>query len=237
MMEQLITHLLYLHIAAGTLALITGPLSMANRKGSRQHRKTGKLFFAAMMVVSVTAVFVAASPVKSDPFLLIVGVFSAYLVLTGYRILYLKDLSKGHKAPQLDWGISTVMLVFSIYFIYSGITGIMKDRSGSNDIVSIVFGSIALLLVIKDLRNYTAGPIDKDFWLYDHITRMIAGNIAAFTAFLVVNNTVLPPVVAWLAPTVIGTCIISYNIRKYKMKARGGKAAKEQTVVKINVVD
>ncbi len=224
-MEELIQFLIYLHIAAGTVALITGPVSMANRKGGKQHRLTGKIFFAAMMVVSVTAVIVAASPAKSNSFLLIIGIFSAYLVTSGYRVLYLKDLAKGHKAPLLDWAISVVMAVFAIYFVYSGI-----NTLNSNGIVSVVFGSIALLLVVKDVRKYTKTHVDTNFWLYDHITRMIAGNIAAYTAFLVVNNTILPPVVAWLAPTVIGTGIIIYNLRKYKLKHKGSRAAKESVV-------
>lgn len=231
-MGQLIEFLIYLHIAAGTIALITGPLSIANKKGGKQHRLTGKLFFAAMLMVSATAVLVAASPAKSNPFLLIMGVFSAYLVSSGYRILYLKGLAKGQKALLLDWGISVIMAVFAVYFIYSGVATVQ-----SNGIISIAFGSIALFLVFKDLRKYIRTPTDKNFWLYDHITRMIAANIAAFTAFLVVNNTMLPPVVAWLSPTVIGTLFIGYNIRKYKAKVKNGRTAKELAIVKIKVVD
>lgn len=223
-METLFTVLLILHITAGTISLIAGPLSMINRKGGKQHRLTGKIFFYAMMLVSGTAVTMAALPGHHSPFLLIIGVFSAYLVISGYRVLNLKGLAKGQKPPLQDWGISLVMAAFAAYFIFTGITG---GNFGSSSIISIVFGSIALLLVAKDVRKYTKAPADKNFWLYDHITRMIAGNIAAFTAFLVVNNTVLPPVVAWLGPTVIGTAIISFFITKYKLKAKKGKATEE----------
>ncbi|MCC9165230.1 hypothetical protein [Pontibacter harenae] len=222
-METLFTALLILHIAAGTIGLISGPVSMVNRKGGKQHRLTGKTFFYAMMLVAVTAVAMASLPNHHSPFLLIIGVFSAYLVSSGYRVLYLKGLVKGQKPQLLDWAISFVMAAFAAYFVLSGLIGGMSSSFGnSSNIVSVVFGSIAMLLVAKDIRKYTKAPADKNFWLYDHIARMVAGNIAAFTAFLVVNNTPLPPVVAWLGPTVIGSAVISFFITKYKLKARKG---------------
>ncbi|MCC9136577.1 DUF2306 domain-containing protein [Pontibacter silvestris] len=219
-METLFTVLLILHITAGTISLISGPVSMANRKGGKQHRFTGKVFFYAMMLVSVTAVSMAVLPNHHSSFLLIIGIFSAYLVSSGYRVLYLKDLTKGQKPQQLDWLISLTMAAFAAYFVYSGLTGSTSSSFGNSNVISVVFGSIALLLVAKDIRKYTQAPADMNFWLYDHIARMVAGNIAAFTAFLVVNNAVLPPVVAWLGPTVIGSAVISFFITKYKLKAR-----------------
>ncbi|MFD2999694.1 hypothetical protein ACFS7Z_04940 [Pontibacter toksunensis] len=231
-MEALFKTLLILHIAAGTLALVAGPLSMINKKGGKQHSRTGKLFFYAMMLVSGTAISMAVLPAHHSLFLLIIGVFSAYLVSSGYRVLYLKGLARGQKAPLLDWVISLTMAAFAAFFIYLGLSGILSGSGSSSSTVSVVFGSIALALAAKDVRKYTKAPADKNFWLYDHITRMIAGNIAAFTAFLVVNNTLLPPLVAWLGPTVIGTAIISFFITKYKQKARR-KATAETVIVKI----
>ncbi len=232
-METLFKTLLILHIAAGSVSLVAGPVSMMNRKGGKQHSFTGKAFFYAMMLVAVSAVAMAVLPNHLSPFLLIIGIFSAYLVSSGYRVLYLKGLVRGQKPLVLDWAISCTMAVFAVYFVYSGLTATINNSFGSSHIVSVVFGSIALALVVKDIRKYTKAPSDKNFWLYDHIARMVAGNIAAFTAFLVVNNTVLPPVVAWLGPTVIGSAVISFFITKYKLKAKKRKAAEETAVASL----
>jgi hypothetical protein len=48
---------------------------------------------------------------------------------------------------------------------------------------------------------------------------MIGAYIASITAFLVVNNTILPSLVAWLAPGVLLTPLIFYWINQYKGKA------------------
>lgn len=75
-MEALFKTLLLLHIAAGTVTLVSGPVSMMNRKGGKQHRLTGKVFFYAMMLVTVTAIAMALLPGHHSPFLLIIGVLA-----------------------------------------------------------------------------------------------------------------------------------------------------------------
>ena len=65
-------------------------------------------------------------------------------------------------------------------------------------IVFIVFGSIGLKMVRSDFNNFRRRSAAANTWLLVHIQRMIAGYIAALTAFMVVNNQILPPVVAWL---------------------------------------
>jgi uncharacterized membrane protein YfcA len=45
---------------------------------------------------------------------------------------------------------------------------------------------------------------------------MTGAYIAAFTAFLVINNTFLPPVLAWSLPGIIGGIFIGRTLRKIK---------------------
>ena len=49
---------------------------------------------------------------------------------------------------------------------------------------------------------------------------MMGSYIAAMTAFIVVNNTILPEIVAWLLPTVIVTPLIIKWSRKYKIQTK-----------------
>jgi type IV secretory pathway component VirB8 len=47
---------------------------------------------------------------------------------------------------------------------------------------------------------------------------MIGAYIASITAFLVVNNTILPGVVAWLLPTAVLVPVLIKWSRKYAVK-------------------
>ncbi len=159
-----------------------------------------------MLLVGASAFFMAL--VKPNSFLFMVGIFSTYLVSTGVRILYLKQILRGQKPLLIDWFLTFAMLVFGLGFIISGAHNIINGNYFA--ITSVVFGSIGLSLVAQDLGLYSGKTTLKNYWLVMHITRMVAGNIAAFTAFLVVNNTILPALAAWLLPTVIGTALIAY---------------------------
>jgi hypothetical protein len=48
---------------------------------------------------------------------------------------------------------------------------------------------------------------------------MLGSYIASVTAFLVVNNTILPPMIAWLLPTAAVTPLIVTWSRKHKKVA------------------
>lgn len=70
----------------------------------------------------------------------------------------------------------------------------------------------------KDIKLYKGNNTVKNYWLLIHIQRMIGAYIAALTAFLVVNNTYLPSLAAWLLPTVILTPLIFYWSKMYANK-------------------
>ena len=213
-MATLYNLFLFGHIVAGTLALLSGTVSLIRRKGDKKHRLIGNIFLYSMLLVGASAFFMAIT--KPNYFLFMVGIFSTYLVGTGIRILYLKQIPQGQKPLWLDWLLSLAMLVFGLAFIFSGLRNIINTNYFG--IAYVVFGSIGSSLVAQDFALYFGKVKLKNYWLYMHITRMVAGNIAAFTAFLVVNNTILPALVAWLLPTVIGSAVIAYYQIKYKTK-------------------
>lgn len=80
--------ILYLHIAGGTVGMISGATALALRKGGRGHVLAGNVFFVAMLVMAGIGGFVA-------PFLLTAqgnpklfdsaaGFFTCYLVVTSW---------------------------------------------------------------------------------------------------------------------------------------------------------
>lgn len=205
------TIFLALHIAGGTIGLSSGSLVLALKKGSARHVKMGTIYFWSMLTAALTSFILAV--MHPNYFLFIVGVFSAYLVLTGKQYISMRNLSSPNRVA---WLVTIGMLIFSLLFIGLGIY--LLNHNNTFGMVPIVFGFISLLMVFQDYRNYTGKAAIRNFWLTTHLQRMTGGYIASATAFLVVNNSFMPEVVAWLLPTVILTPLIFYWTGKYRAK-------------------
>lgn len=205
--------LLGLHICAGFTALISGFFAAVTQKGGVRHRLSGRVYFWGMTGVFVTAV--AIGLLKALWFLFMVGFFSYYMVVRGYRILYLKKLGAGQKATLLDWAIAFTGFAFGAGLIIWSLFAAQKSFSA----VPLVFGIICMGFAAKDMQLFIKGPMFKTHWLFGHIAGMGGGYIATWTAFLVTNVHFLPPVLVWLAPTVIGGALIVRSIRYYRSKA------------------
>lgn len=202
---------LSIHILFGSVALFVAPAAMLTRKGGLWHRRWGKIFFWAITGVAVTAVVM--SFIRSGLFFLLVALFSFYLALTGYRVLY-------RKTPQqlpsnVDRIAASTMLLGGLALIAYGVYLLVTSSFG---IVAIVFGVIGFLFGISDLRDFLHQPADKMAWWYSHMTRMLSAYIATVTAFSVVNFKFLPPFARWLWPTIVGTVGIVIWTRHYRRK-------------------
>ena len=205
---------LIMHIAGGTVALFSGACAIFAPKGGRAHRLAGKTYFWSMTTVFVSALILAIA--HDNPFLFAIGFFSYYLVVKGYRNLYLRKLGEGQRAAPLDWGIVIVASLFSGYLLWWGISAFLGGvRFG---IVSSVFGAVALRSIVYDIRKFSGGPVEKMHWLYGHLSGMGGAYIATLTAVVVVNVQIGPGWVWWLLPVSIGLPLIEYTIRKYRKR-------------------
>lgn len=213
MNEPLFTGILWIHIIAGSLALLAGPIAMFNQDGGKLHRQSGIIYFYSMMVIFVSSIVL--SIVRENWFLFMVGIFSGYLVLTGYRALKLKMLHRGQKAESIDWFILFISLLAGVGLMAMGVW-LLWSKSNSFGLVPIVFGGVMLSGVKEDYKRFTVPPTEKNHWLLKHISGMMGGYIATLTAFLVQNVHIDPNFIVWLAPSVLVTPIIIYSTRKIK---------------------
>ena len=216
-MEKWLPFLIITHISGGTIALLSGIIPMVATKGNKAHRLFGKVFFAGMTVVFVTSF--AVSIIKNIPFLLLISIFSYYSVANGYRSLYLKKLHMGQKATLVDWVLNIVAGIFILSMVVWGAYLMGTNINMQMGTVSLVFGLLGCRGIYATVSNFTKAPTRKTIWIESHIGGMVGGYIASVTAFLVVNNDKyigLPPVIAWLLPTVLLVPYILYWTRKYK---------------------
>ena len=107
------------------------------------------------------------------------------------------------------------MALFGSAFIVFGLLNLFNGKTFG--IVFLVFGLISLLFVRQDWITFKGQSTIRNFFLTTHIQRMMGSYIASVTAFLVVNNDILPPVFVWLLPTVVIAPLITIWTRKYKV--------------------
>lgn len=207
--------MLVLHIAGGTVALLTGLGAMLTAKGDKLHRLFGKIYFWGMTAVFVGALFTAIGHRRD--FLLMVAFFSYYMTVRGYRILSQKKLHAGQKVAAWDWAFAGVSGLFIFSLIGWGTWALLNGNTMG--IVGIVFGLIGSNSLFQDVKTFVKPPQQKMHWWYGHISSMGGSYISAVTAFVVVNIQ-LPQFqwTLWVLPGVIGGIIIGRTIRKYKAK-------------------
>ncbi|MCA6365721.1 MAG: DUF2306 domain-containing protein [Cytophagales bacterium] len=202
--------LIYSHAFLGGIALFSGMVSLIAKKGKTIHRKSGKVFLFSMLSSALTALIISVLPNHESAFLFSIGVFSSYLILTGYRAISYKSKNVN---LTIDKIISWTMIVLAFLMMFYN--PIFNNKV---NIVLTVFGIVGLFLSIRDLILYknierlTAG------WLKLHLGKMIGGYISATTAFVVVNDF-FPSFYGWFIPGIIGGFYITYWMNKLKSKA------------------
>ncbi len=208
-MESLAQLLIIAHAAFGGLALLAGTLALVFKKGSVKHKRTGIVFYYGMLVSAGIALVVSMLPNHESVFLFVVGLFSLYFILTGYRALRFK---KSNPNLKVDKMIACGMIVTAVVMLLNPILVHSK--------FNIILGVFALLgstFAYRDLKSFKNPESLQKTWLKQHLGKMMGGYISATTAFIVVNQ-VFPSFYGWFIPGIIGTFYIVYWTRKVSPK-------------------
>lgn len=209
-MITLFNALLIIHIICGTIGLLVGTYQLYAKKGDNTHKKLGNVFFYAMVTNALVSLPLAC--IHPNYFLFIVGVFGVYMTLSGKRYLNKKTVSD---VQTTDWFLSILMFVFAMAFLVFGIYQLLQKNNFG--LILIAFGAIGTRFVYTDYLNFTGKSKIKNYWLTTHIQRMVGSYIVAVTAFLVINNTILPPLIAWLSPSFLLVPLIVFWSKKHKI--------------------
>ncbi len=89
--EIIIPYLIFIHAGFGGIALVAGSLALITTKGSLVHKKSGRVFFLTMLISALVAIVISLCPGHFNSMLLSIGVFSTYLIVTGYRAISYKN--------------------------------------------------------------------------------------------------------------------------------------------------
>ncbi|MEP3211430.1 MAG: DUF2306 domain-containing protein [Maribacter sp.] len=201
--------LIIIHASFGGIALISGAISLIAKKGKQLHKKSGKIFYYALLVSVTLSLVIALLPNHKSAFLFSIGLFSNYFIIGGFRSLRYKQRSI---SVQLD-------KMMAYFIIMVGITMILYPilLQNQSNIVLLVFGIIAIIFGVIDIFLLQNVNRLRKNWLKIHLSKMISGYVAAVTAFVVVNQW-LPGVWAWFVPSIFGNIYLAYWLYKLKKK-------------------
>ena len=204
------TVFLLIHIAFGSVALLTATLAFLTEKGPKFHAKVGRIYALAMVGVGLTAVILWW--LGSTDFLLFIAFFSTYMVLVGWRLGQNRKGSVNNIDRALV-GMGTIgtlgLLFISADIAFGGVGP--WDEEASFAIVPLVFSFICGTLTYFQTFSLKSGtaPRGKER-IRLHGIFMGAGTISTVTAFSL--TAIGGGIVVWLLPTVIGSALITYNL-------------------------
>ncbi len=142
--------------------------------------------------------------------------FSFYTAFSGYRVLTTRR--PGAKRPDIvGWAVAGATFAASLAMIVLGVVA-PSPAWRQIGVVSAVLGAVGIMLASRDMAAMARPTADRMVWWYAHMSRMLASYIAAFTAFSVLNFTMLPLTVRWLWPTLLGTPLIALWRAYYKRR-------------------
>ena len=177
------TILVFIHVAAGCIAIISGFSAMVPKKGSKWHILLGQTFFYSMLVMAGLAAFLATF-FASEEINAAIGVFTLYLVLTSRWAASNRSgevTNKDKIATVFSVALFTMFVVLSIQAWKSGkaaIDGVYVEAY----YVYAVLGALAMALDIKVLIK---GGVFGKQRIAKHLWRMVlALFIASGSLFL-----------------------------------------------------
>lgn len=179
---------LFGHIAAGSLALVFGYVALFAAKGQSIHRRSGRLFVAAMMVMAVGAVLIGMA--RSKEIGLIGGAFTAYLVITALTTV----LEPVPGARWLDRGGLVLVLGTASVYLVLGLEAVARGGQweGVFAPVLFLFAVVSLMAAAGDVRVMRAGPLRGGARVARHLWRMCFGLYIATGSFFLGQADELP---------------------------------------------
>jgi hypothetical protein len=177
--------ILYPHILAGLIAVLSGFMAVGARKGGQAHRLSGTLFFGSMLVLGVTASILEPfrTPEPGSP---IGGIIVCYFVATSWMAARRRDGRPG----WFEWIACAIVLTIAALAIAGALTG-TAPRPGP----AVAVGVVCLLAGLLDLNFILRGRLSGKQRIARHLWRMCAAFFIATGSFFLGQQDVMPQAV------------------------------------------
>lgn len=164
--------LLPIHVISGLIGIVSGFAALYARKSSKLHRRSGTIFVHAMLVVAVTGTVMGA--LLFEMAAVIPGLLTFYLVITALRTVR-------RPVPGFHWmDLAAVPWALTV-----GIGSILYGfvAEGQPTGLYVIFGAVALLAALGDIRMLLSGGIQGVQRIARHLWRMCLALFIATGSF------------------------------------------------------
>jgi uncharacterized membrane protein len=180
---------LLLHIATGTLGMLSGFVAVFLRKGSRQHARAGNVFVIGMLSLSASGVYLAL--MKSQPGNVLGGTLTFYLVATAWMTARRREA----KTDRFDWAALLVVAALAAVEMTLGLEAAMSPTGMKYDYPPgpyFFLGSVAVLATMGDVRMLLHGGISGTQRIARHLWRMCFALFIAAGSIFMARQQVFP---------------------------------------------
>jgi hypothetical protein len=178
--------LVLIHVAAGLTAILTGAAAVAAPKGGRLHAAAGTWFFAAMLVLGITASIL--EPFRTPPGSPVAGIMVCYFVATSWVAARRRDGTTG----RFEILACAAALVMAALIGWSGFAGAASTPAGRGPV--FILAGLCLLAGLLDLNAILHGlsPAQR---IARHVWRMCFGFFIATGSFFLGQQDGMPAAV------------------------------------------
>jgi uncharacterized membrane protein len=223
MAQMVIWFLTAVHVGAGVLCLLLGPIALVSGKGSRRHRDTGLLYVRLMIVMAATAFLLLL--IRFNAFFFVLAVFSYYLAFSGFRVLRRKRPDGDQSAKALDWLVAVLAMVVGTASVALHLMGRLSGDSAF--IISMLGGTVAIAAydLVRFIRPVNSSQSQGQYvWLFEHLSKMIGSYIAVVSAFSATVLGFIPEPARQFWPVAVGVPAMIAVILNYRRRFLGNTA-------------
>jgi NADH:ubiquinone oxidoreductase subunit K len=172
------TMLVYvLHIGGGTVGLVSGTVAAFAHKGGTLHRRAGIAFFVSILVMAVTAAYLAVA-IPGQIGNLFGAVFTFYLVATAWATVRRGEASAG-RFEVAAFLVSLALSALLLAFIFLGAKSSTARPHGPVLVATYILTAIAMLAAGGDLKVILRRGISGVQRISRHLWRMCTALIFA----------------------------------------------------------
>lgn len=177
------------HIAAGGLGILSGFVALYTTKGAPVHRRAGMVFVYSMLTMAVAGGIIAAVKGVAPAVNIPSAVITAYLVVTAFTAI--RPPSEGlqwtHTAGMM---VALGIVVTEAWLVWATIAYGAQERGYLFPF--IMFGSVAFLAFLGDLRILRHGRLRGPRRIARHLWRMSFALFVAALSFFIGQARVIP---------------------------------------------